>query len=259
MLIKNNTVKLQNVLSIINTLPEANNGVELPNLKNEGTASDLLLGKELIDDEGNKVTGTFTIDSELSTQDDLIEQLRNAIDELPDVTSDDTLLQTKTITPTASQQIIEPDNGYDGLSSVTVNGDTNLISSNIKSGVSIFGVNGNYTGSGSGNSGSVEIKTFTCENDNVYDQSGINPTLSINPFIEGMTWQDFVNSSLNYIRYNGISLCKYAIVGNNISMMTGGGVTFYVSTDGTYSSRVVLTDLITAISYKPDFSGSEFN
>ena len=53
------------------------------------------------------------------------------------------VLQNKTITPSANQQIITADNGYDGLESITINGDTNLISSNILAGVNIFGVTGN--------------------------------------------------------------------------------------------------------------------
>lgn len=53
------------------------------------------------------------------------------------------ILQNKTITPSANQQTITADNGYDGLESVIINGDANLISSNILSGVSIFGVTGN--------------------------------------------------------------------------------------------------------------------
>lgn len=53
-------------------------------------------------------------------------------------------LQSRTVTPSSSQQIIYPQSGYDALSSVVVNGDSNLVSSDIKSGVSIFGVTGNY-------------------------------------------------------------------------------------------------------------------
>ena len=55
----NNTTSLQAILDAVNALPEASDGVELPELSNEGTAADLLSGKELIDGEGNVVTGTI--------------------------------------------------------------------------------------------------------------------------------------------------------------------------------------------------------
>lgn len=57
----------------------------------------------------------------------------------PSTPSTDT--QTKTVTPTASGFTVNPDTGY-LLSSVVLNGDSDLIPSNVKEGVNIFGVVG---------------------------------------------------------------------------------------------------------------------
>lgn len=48
---------------------------DLPTLVNEALASDLMFGKQLLDDDGNIVTGTFSLDDELATQNDLIAQI----------------------------------------------------------------------------------------------------------------------------------------------------------------------------------------
>lgn len=63
-------------------------------------------------------------------------------------------LQNKTVTPSTSQQTVQADQGYDGLDTVTVEAvdssiDSNIQAGNIKSGIQILGVTGNYSGGGS--------------------------------------------------------------------------------------------------------------
>ena len=57
--------------------------------------------------------------------------------------------ETKSVTPSYSQQIVSPSSGK-FLSQVTVAGDANLTSGNIRYGATIFGINGSYVGSGGG-------------------------------------------------------------------------------------------------------------
>lgn len=74
-----------------------------------------------------------------------VSDLSGAIDSIS--TGSTPTLQEKTVTPSTSVQSITADNGYDGLSKVTVNGDADLIANNIKSGTNIFGVTGTYVDS----------------------------------------------------------------------------------------------------------------
>lgn len=55
-------------------------------------------------------------------------------------------LQSKSIIPPSLPYTANPDSGYDGFSSLTMQKPSTLIASNIKSGVSIFGVSGTYAG-----------------------------------------------------------------------------------------------------------------
>lgn len=116
-------------------------------------ADDIMLG-ETAYVKGSKVTGTFTLEDELTAQDNLIQQIQTAIQGKAaggEVT--EPVLQNKTVTPSASAQTVTADAGYDGLNEVVVNGDANLIPANILSGKSIFGVAGTAT-TGDGGSGS---------------------------------------------------------------------------------------------------------
>lgn len=58
--LQSHNTRLQNLINTANSLPDAGSGgVELPELTNEGTAADLRSGKQLINDEGNIITGSM--------------------------------------------------------------------------------------------------------------------------------------------------------------------------------------------------------
>lgn len=167
---------------------DISNGVDLPQLSNEATASELFFGKELIDQIGNKVIGTFTIEDEIATQDNLISQITTALEgkaansgiDTSDatatasdilngktayangkkITGTITSQAAKTVTPSTSSQTAVAQNVYT-TGVVTVAGDSNLVAENIKNGISIFGVAGTYEGSGSGGGSSIETCTLT--------------------------------------------------------------------------------------------------
>ena len=54
-------------------------GVDLPTLTNPASETEVFEGREIIDGEGNKKVGTFTIDNEVITQTDLITQIATAL------------------------------------------------------------------------------------------------------------------------------------------------------------------------------------
>lgn len=199
--LQSNNTDLQAILNTINELPEANNGVELPTLTNEGSASDLLSGKQLIDQEGNIVTGTIATKTAsnltangatvtvpagyYSTQ--ASKAVSTATQATPTVTiNSSTGLVTATATQTAgyvtagsksgtlqlafqAAQTITPGTTNKTIAAntylggvQTIKGDANLVASNIVSGKSIFGVVGTAsTGGGTSVEDSLITRTIT--------------------------------------------------------------------------------------------------
>lgn len=158
---------------------------KLPTLTNPGTASDLLSGKELIDQDGNVVTGTIATktSSNLTSSGATVtvpsgyyassasKSVSTATQATPSIsvsssglitasatqsegyvssgtksaTKQLTIKSATTITPGTADQTIASGTYLTGVQ--TIKGDSNLTASNIKSGTSIFGVTGSYVDS----------------------------------------------------------------------------------------------------------------
>lgn len=115
---KTGNINVTDISTEITAISES--GISLPTLTNEASASDLLLNKELIDSEGNIVTGTMpnngTVSKTLntSTTSYTIPQGYHSSSGTVSITT-----ETKSVTPTKSKQTVSPTSGK-VLSSVSV-------------------------------------------------------------------------------------------------------------------------------------------
>lgn len=144
----------------------------------DAKASDVVAGKTFTSSSGLKVTGTHQCSSGSTTptlQSKSVSPSESSQTVTPDsgydglsqvtvsaisntyVGSGITKKAAATYTPSTSNQTIASGQYLNGVQ--TIKGDSNLVASNIKSGVSIFGVAGSYTGGGSG--GGLVMKSGT--------------------------------------------------------------------------------------------------
>ena len=134
-------------------------------------------------------------------------------------------MQDKQVTPTTEEQIVTPDPGYAGLSSVIVDGDANLIPENIKQDVEIFGVTGTCAGGGgSGGTGNLQEKTVA--------PTSFGETVTADDGYDGLSSVTVVGDAdlqPENIK-NGVSL--WGVVGTYSADMTSVGTTVTVEAMG---------------------------
>lgn len=115
--LQTNNTKLDELIEVLKGKAVGSPEPELPTLTNEGSAADMLLGKQLINSNKEVITGTIPSQ------------------------------EAQTITPMTTDQTIDSGKYLAGVQ--TIKGDANLVAENIKDGVSIFGVEGTCKGASS--------------------------------------------------------------------------------------------------------------
>lgn len=134
--------------------------------------------------------------------------------------------QVKTIIPSTIEQTIEPDEGYNAITQITIPAvtnsiDTNIQSQNIKKGISILGIEGNYEQKP--NIFMQETEPETKEGIWLQTDKQINKIKIIENLISGEgEWTD-IYSNIPYDFYRG----RAVSIGNDIYLFSGDNTNYY--------------------------------
>lgn len=241
------------------SVPNTSSGIDTSDAT--ATASDILLGKTAYVD-GVKLTGTHQCSSGSSgssgsTTPTLQSKSITPSEETQTVTPDSgydglsqvtvgaisntyvgsrvTKKSAQTYTPNTSDQSIESGQYLSGAQ--TIKGDTNLIASNIKKGISIFGVSGTYEASG-GSGGGLAMKSGTTTSGTI--NTGLSSISAIVIYKDSLSATGLIQgvwiASKNKLHYTYCSSysswMKSCAVSTSTASSTSGG-TFTLGTSGT--------------------------
>lgn len=176
----------------------------------DATAEDVTNGKTFTSSKGLKIVGTHICDGGLDTSDATAtaSDIRNGKTAYVNgklVTGTIPSIEKQTITPTTSDKTISSGSYLNGTQ--TIKGDANLIASNIKSGVSIFGITGTYTGTNTASGSLVKAKAVP---------------LTLGTF-----------SSYGTTKSLSVTIYQNPTVSNGVITMTGVGSVVFDSTEDT--------------------------